>query len=111
MEPKARVDLPRENIYGHVARVLWMRDHLRPTDHAVELGCGTGYMITLPLRSWGYDVVGVDLDEPSILYGRAVMREAGIDEEVLQCVDIADYARDITVLIASEVFEHMAEML
>jgi SAM-dependent methyltransferase len=105
----SRVDLPRENVYGHYDRLLWLRDQLRPSDHAVELGCGTGYMLTLPLRCWGHDVIGVDLDEPSILYGREIMRDAGISEDVLQCVDLADYPREITVVIASEVFEHMTD--
>jgi hypothetical protein len=109
IEPQSRVELPRENIYGHYARLVWLRDQLRPSDHAVELGCGTGYMITLPLRCWGYDVVGVDIDQQSISYGRKIMRQAGMSEDALECVDLADYSREITVVIASEVFEHMTD--
>ena len=71
---QAPVALPRENIAGHVGRVDWLTQHLRPSDRVLELGCGTGYMITLPLLTEGYDITGIDLDEPSDL---AVLREAG----------------------------------
>src|SRR5438105_3274409 len=108
--PAGRVQLPRENIYGHYARLDWLRGHLKQrSDHAVELGCGTGYMITLPLRLRNYDVVGLDLDHESIAYGRQLMREAGITEDAVRCMDIADYPDQITVVIASEVLEHMTD--
>lgn len=100
--------LPRENIYGHYARLEWIRGHLRPEqDHAVELGCGTACMLTLPLRAWGYDVTGIDLDKPSVEYGRRIMLEAGMPEDAVHCMDIADYEDPVTVVIASEVLEHM----
>jgi 2-polyprenyl-3-methyl-5-hydroxy-6-metoxy-1,4-benzoquinol methylase len=106
------VELPRENIYGHFARLEWLRDHLdRRSDHAVELGCGTGYMLTLPLRVWGYDVVGLDLDEESVAYGRQLMRKAGLSEDLVRCEDIADYEGPVTVVIASEVLEHMSDVV
>ena len=53
----------RENVYGHLQRLQWLRAYLKPEDRVVEFGCGTGRLITVPLRSWGYDVTGVDLDE------------------------------------------------
>jgi SAM-dependent methyltransferase len=106
----SEVPLPRENIYGHYSRLEWLRDHLDPqSDHAVELGCGTAVMLSLPLRSWGYDVVGLDLDEVSVAYGRRVMRDAGITEEAVRCQDIADYDGPLTAVIASEVLEHMPD--
>lgn len=102
--------LPRENIYGHYARLEWVRSNLRAeSDHAVELGCGTAYMLTFPLRTWGYDVVGIDLDQTSVEYGRGIMREAGLSADAVQCQDIADYEAPITVVIASEVLEHMPD--
>jgi SAM-dependent methyltransferase len=107
---RSKVPLPRENIYGHYSRLEWLRDHLDPqSDHAVELGCGTAYMLTLPLRLWGYDVVGLDLDEESVAYGRRLMRDAGVTEDAVQCQDIAEYDRPLTAVIASEVLEHMPD--
>lgn len=109
-DPTGAVPLPRENIYGHYARLEWLRGQLdRESDDAVELGCGTCYMLTLPLRTWGYDVVGVDLDQTSIDYARQMLQEAGIAQDAARCVDIADYEDPLTVVIASEVLEHMTD--
>lgn len=99
--------VPRENIYGHLQRLYWLRDQLRPEDHAVEFGCGTGRLITLPLQSWGYDVTGVDLDEPSIEHGRSLLRDAGLDPEALQAVDLAELPGPFDAVIASEILEHL----
>jgi len=98
---------PRENIYGHQQRLLWLRDHLRREDRAVEFGCGTGRLITLPLRGWGYDVIGVDLDEESIEHGRGLLREAGLETEVLQAVDLKEFPGPFDAVIASEILEHL----
>jgi len=99
--------VPRENIYGHQQRLYWLRDHLRPDERTVEFGCGTGRLITLPLRSWGYDVTGVDLDERSIDYGRTLLGEAGLDPNALQTVDLAEVPGSLGAVIASEILEHL----
>jgi 2-polyprenyl-3-methyl-5-hydroxy-6-metoxy-1,4-benzoquinol methylase len=99
--------VPPENIYGHVQRLHWLRDHLRPEERAVEFGCGTGRLITLPLRAWGYDVTGVDLDEPSIEHGKALLREAGLDPEALQAIDLRELPGPFDAVIASEILEHL----
>jgi SAM-dependent methyltransferase len=99
--------VPRENVYGHLQRLQWLRGHLRPQDRTVEFGCGTGRLITLPLRVWGYDVVGVDLDERSIEHGRGLLREAGLDPEALRTVDLRDLSGPFDAVIASEILEHL----
>jgi SAM-dependent methyltransferase len=99
--------VPRENIYGHLQRLHWLRRHLDPNDRAVEFGCGTGRLITLPLRHWGYSVTGVDLDAESIEYGRSFLREAGLDPDALQAVDLARLEGPFAAVIASEVLEHL----
>jgi SAM-dependent methyltransferase len=99
--------VPRENIYGHLQRLNWLRDHLQPEERTVEFGCGTGRLITLPLRHWGFDVTGVDLDERSIDYGRGLLRQAGLDPEALQAVDLAQLRGPFDAVIASEIFEHL----
>jgi SAM-dependent methyltransferase len=107
MSPIDAVQLPRENVYGHVKRLHWIRDRLRPTDRAVEFGCGTGFMLTLPLRTWGYDVRGIDVDERSIARGHEIMTAAGQPQDVLQAIDLRDLEGPLDVVIASEVFEHL----
>jgi SAM-dependent methyltransferase len=99
--------VPRENIYGHQQRLNWLRDHLRPEDRVVEFGCGTGRLITLPLRAWGYDVTGVDLDERSIEHGRELLREANLDENALQAIDLEELPGPFDAVIASEILEHL----
>jgi SAM-dependent methyltransferase len=101
------VRLPRENVYGSVARLDWLSHHLRRSDRVVELGCGTGYMISLPLRIRGYDVRGVDLDVPSIEYGRRVLCAAGLDPAHLEARDLRDIDGPFDAVIASEVLEHL----
>jgi SAM-dependent methyltransferase len=101
------VALPNENVYGHVGRLHWIRGHLRPQDRALELGCGTGVMLTLPLRIWGYDVTGVDIDGVSVEYGRDVLDRAGVGADALAVQDLADVEGALDVVIASEVLEHL----
>jgi 2-polyprenyl-3-methyl-5-hydroxy-6-metoxy-1,4-benzoquinol methylase len=103
------VPLPRENIAGHVQRLQWFCEHLRPSDHTLELGCGTGYMITLPMRTWGYDVVGIDLDDASVQMGRGLLASNGLDPDALQTADLRDLDETYDAIIASEVLEHLTE--
>ena len=98
---------PRENVYGHQQRLHWLRAHLHEGDRVVEFGCGTGRLITLPLRAWGFDVTGVDLDARSIEHGRELLREAGLDPEALQTVDLRDLPGPFDAVIASEILEHL----
>lgn len=61
--------------YPHVDRIPWILSHVPDGAKVLELGCGTGWAITLPLLRQGIDVVGVDIDEPSI---RMVRRCFGV---------------------------------
>ncbi len=103
--------LPQENIHGHLQRVTWFQRHMAPSERAVEFGCGTGYMITFPMRSAGYDVTGVDLDETSVAYGRELLRGAGIDESALVASEFSELPGEFDVVIASEVLEHLDDDL
>jgi SAM-dependent methyltransferase len=98
-----------ETIYGHRQRLDWIRGHLRPNDRVVEFGCGTGRLIAMPLLGWGYDVVGVDLDEASITHGREMLERAGLEPEALVVSDLREAPGDFDVVVASEVLEHLSD--
>jgi SAM-dependent methyltransferase len=103
--------LPQENIYGHVQRLEWLESRLRRSDRAVEFGCGTGYMITYPMRARGYDVIGVDIDAVSVEYGRGLLERAGLDPGALLAIDLRDLDGSFDAVIASEVLEHLSDDL
>lgn len=99
--------IPQENIYGHRQRLDWLRTWLRADRRAVEFGCGTGYMLTRPLRLWGYDVIGVDLDAASIALGRELLEQVGLDPSALSVRRLEDLEPGLDAVIASEVLEHL----
>lgn len=102
-------DLPRDNAYGHVARVEWLKTHLRPDDAIMEFGCGTGYMVTYPLRRAGYTIDGYDLDERSIAYGIEHFCQPHDEPPYLHAMDVQAVDRQFDVVIASEVLEHIPD--
>ncbi len=105
--PAGTAPIPRENIYGHLGRLEWLEQYVVRSDRAVEFGCGTGYMITYPLRARGYDVIGVDIDLTSVEYGRGLLERAGIDPEALLAIDLRELDGPFDAVIASEVLEHL----
>jgi SAM-dependent methyltransferase len=100
---------PRENVYGSLRRLEWIERHLRPADRVLEVGCGTGVMLTLPLCERGVDITGLDLDPRSIAYGRDIAARHGLDPDVLQAVDLRDQPGAWDVIILSEVLEHQTD--
>jgi SAM-dependent methyltransferase len=108
-QPPPVVPFPQENIYGHFARVEWFSRYLRASDRIAEIGCGTGYRITYPLRVWGFDSVGLDLDESSIHYGRQLFARAGIAPDALLNQRVEELPGEFDVFIASEVLEHVRD--
>ena len=99
--------LVRETVYGSRKRLSWIVDRLRPDDDVLEVGCGTGYMICRPLARLGYRVRGVDLDASSVAHGRELLAAEGLDPEVLSVGDLQSIEGRPSVIIVSEVLEHL----
>jgi 2-polyprenyl-3-methyl-5-hydroxy-6-metoxy-1,4-benzoquinol methylase len=84
-----------------------MEQFLDPQDRILELGCGTGYMITLPMLRRGYRVEGIDLDRPSIELGQSLLAAHGFPAMTLQVSELAELDGTYDAIIASEVLEHL----
>lgn len=98
-----------ENVYGHAKRLRWIESHTHKQDNLIELGCGTGYMITLPLAKQRYSIRGFDFDEKSIEYGKNIFKSEGLDDSLLSSSDITSLNINGDVIILSEVIEHLKD--
>ena len=96
-----------ENTFGHKKRLYWMIDKLEQDASILEVGCGTGSMITCPLLKLGFDIHGIDIDEKSINYGKDILSQNGLDSDRLILNDIGQLERKYDVIILSEVLEHI----
>lgn len=98
-----------ENVYGSRKRLEWICSRLDKESAVVDLGCGTGLMVTIPLIKLGYRLIGVDDDEASVSYGRNLLKADGLDAERIQTRSLAKLAVRPDVIIASEVLEHLPQ--
>lgn len=98
-----------ENIYSHKKRLAWIAQHLPAEGNIVELGCGTGVMLTIPLCQADFDVIGLDRDAESIRVGREIASELGVDPSILRCAALDSLEQQPDAIIASEVLEHLPD--
>ena len=96
-----------ESVYGNKKRLRWIKSYLTAGDRILEIGCGTGVMISLPLAQEGYDITGYDDDMPSIKYGREVLDSYSLDRNILVSDLCSIVPGNYDVVIASEVIEHI----
>ena len=101
--------LAKENIYGHMKRLHWIISRINKRDIIVEVGCGTGYMISLQLAKLGYTICGVDLHKKSIAFGKELFCRDGLDPGTLGVMDISELDVLADVIIASETLEHIPD--
>lgn len=100
--------LPPENSYGSRSRLDWVRRNLEQGARVAEFGCGTGLMITAPLRSLGIDITGWDIHSPSVQFGRDWLRSRGRDPDILRNEPFDRAQVGVyDAVVASEVLEHL----
>ena len=109
----------RENVYGIVKRLNFFikfiemeRERLNLDSasdlHILDVGCGTGVNITIPLAARGYSLVGIDSDRPSIELGRYIAREYSTKVEFSDSnLEMDHLADSFHCIICSEVLEHL----
>lgn len=104
-----------ENIYGHLKRFRWIEKNIE--DFAVstgirkenieilDVGCGTGQMLTTPLGEKGFKITGIDLDETSVFFATEHNKLENI--HFLHC-DLKNLKhKKFDIIICSEVLEHV----
>ena len=105
-----------ENLWGYAKRLRFVEHVIaesfsnRDVDslRVLDVGCGNGSELTLPLARLGFDVTGIDIHAPSIEHARKL----GVDVSNLSyvCARVEELtSRPYDVVILSEVLEHLKE--
>ncbi len=97
------------SVYGISNRRAWIKSHISLSEKIIDIGCGTGWSITLPLIQEKYDVYGFDLCSSSIALGTTYAQDLGIEERRLFCSDFSLITYTPHVVILSEVLEHLED--
>jgi 2-polyprenyl-3-methyl-5-hydroxy-6-metoxy-1,4-benzoquinol methylase len=107
----------QEVLWGYAKRLRFVRQAIadafpgRGTDavSVLDVGCGNGSHLALPLARLGFQVTGVDIDAASIEHARAMA--ADLDNAKFVCGDVSQFAerQSFDVVILSEVLEHTTE--
>lgn len=106
------------DMHGHRKKALFfiacLHDYaachgLQPAEvRVLELGCGHGRIVALPVAEQGFDVTGVDIYEPSIASAKAYNR---LPNARFVCSDFREFnsAELYHVVILSDVLEHVSD--
>lgn len=107
----------RETVYGIVKRLNFLIQHietyrngegLEPYElRVLDVGCGTGVNVTVPLANAGYSITGVDLDSASIDRARQLARGLKNIEFCVGPLEGQQFCRRFHVVVCSEVLEHL----
>ena len=108
--------IEHENLWGYVKRLRFVQDVIaesfshRAVDslRVLDVGCGNGSELALPLARRGFEVTGIDIHGPSIEHAR----QLGVDVTNLSYVcgrveELKSPPYDVVIL--SEVLEHLRE--
>ncbi|MCP4372161.1 MAG: methyltransferase domain-containing protein [Deltaproteobacteria bacterium] len=109
----------RETVYGIVRRLHFLIKHIEHERQRhqldvneiriLDVGCGTGVNITVPLANVGYLVHGLDLDQPSLKRARQLTNNLPNVEFHGTLLNKTKFTQPFQVIICSEVLEHLME--
>jgi 2-polyprenyl-3-methyl-5-hydroxy-6-metoxy-1,4-benzoquinol methylase len=97
----------QENLWGYGKRFEFVCFHLssRKAETVLDVGCGNGSQLTIPLAKSGYRVTGLDPHLPSIERGRSLSDRVTFIHGGLNKLA----PRQFDAVIISEVLEHLNE--
>jgi SAM-dependent methyltransferase len=109
----------REDLWGYLKRLRFVREAVReafprrvPEDLSVlDVGCGNGSQLALPLARAGFSLKGVDTDARSIEHAKALANGIAGAEFVCARVEELSTVELFEVVILSEVLEHLENPL
>lgn len=107
----------RENLWGYAKRLRFVRQviadafplRLAGSLRVLDVGCGNGSQLALPLVRDGFQLTGVDTDERSIEHAKRLAGEAPNARFLCGHVEQLSGAEEFEVVVLSEVLEHMTE--
>ena len=110
-EGDARVPYLQENLWGYGRRLAFVdgvmqrefAERKRRELRVLDIGCGNGSQLAIPLADAGYQVTAVDPHEPSIQHGRRLAPAVNFVQGVVTDLPL----RRFDCVIISEVLEHL----
>ena len=112
--PESNVRTPylRENLWGYGKRLRFVDGAIqrefpgrkRSDLRILDIGCGNGSQLAIPLADGGYDVTAVDSHQPSIQRGRRLGPAVKFHHGVVSDLPLSKF----DCVIISEVLEHLA---
>lgn len=108
--------MQHENLWGYEKRLRFVRHVIaesfshRAADslRVLDVGCGNGSELTLPLAQLGFEVTGIDIHAPSIEHARQL--GVGVTNLSYVCGRLEELkSPPYDIMILSEVLEHLRE--
>lgn len=107
----------RENLWGYAKRLRFVRQALLDafpsranySIRILDVGCGNGSQLAVPLARSGYQVLGVDTDSRSIAHAREISKD--IANARFLCMEVSAIPGEdlYDAVILSEVLEHSTD--
>ena len=103
-----------ENSYGHKKRFDFIKkqiseyclnNNLNKYDIKIlDVGCGSGTLVTLPLGELGYNILGIDLDETSIEFAKVqnIFRNINFETKTVENIN-----NQYDIILTCEILEHL----
>lgn len=106
----------RENLWGYAKRLRFVEGTIAESFpgrsagalRVLDVGCGNGSQLALPLARRGFQVTGIDIDALSIEHAKQLAKD--LPAASFLCMDVAEMkTKPFDVVILAEVLEHMTE--